>query len=165
MRRSIVSFSLLLLAACGVGPESYSPSTASEAPLTPSGVEGATLSLAPLPLQRLRSDQPEVLVHSLAAPDGAEVHYLLGVMSCGLFIVAQGTATVHGGTFVVPYEAAAAGNFEQVSLYFQVTAPGERCQADEPVLEVQTALPASIDLSVVPEPGYAGCWLFDFQQP
>jgi hypothetical protein len=108
----------------------------------------------------LPAAQPEVRAHSLAVADGTQVEFMLGVVSCGMMVVAQGTASVHGGRFEIPFDDAAANGFTTVSLYFRVVPEGgAACDETAQVLEAEVALPGSVDLSQAQQT-YGGCWLF-----
>jgi hypothetical protein len=101
-----------------------------------------------------------VNVHSLAVPDGTEVRYVLGMMGCGISVVAQGAATVHGGAFEIQYDPSLSEfAFGGMSLFFQIG--NEVCDPETTqVYEVPAELPGSVDLSVLPSESFAGCWLF-----
>jgi len=104
--------------------------------------------------------QPVVRAHSLAVADGTRVEFMLGVVSCGMMVFAQGTASVHGGRFEIPFDDAAANGFTTVSLYFRVVPEGgAACDETAQVLEAEVALPGSVDLSQAQQT-YGGCWLF-----
>ena len=118
------------------------------------------------PAQQLRPNFDEVLpaldtvrVHSLNVPDGTQVRFLLGMMGCGISVVAQGAAAVHGGAFEIQYDPALS-EYGQVSLFFQLG--GGVCDPETTqVYEVAAQLPGSVDLSVLPAESFVGCWLFD----
>lgn len=108
--------------------------------------------------QQLSPALDTVSVHSLAVPDGTQVRYLLGMMGCGISVVAQGSAAVHGGAFEIPYPAELS-EFGQMSLFFQIG--NEVCDPETTqVYEVAAELPGTVDLSVLPAESFAGCWLF-----
>lgn len=102
-----------------------------------------------------------VSVHSLAAADGTQVRYLLGMLGCGVSVVASGTATVHGGAFEIQYDPALS-EYGQMSLFFQLDTLGTGvCDPETTqVYEVAAQLPGAVDLSVLPAESFAGCWLF-----
>lgn len=156
-RRSLL-LATLFLAACGLDPAV--PAVQDEAPLVAQApavpLPRGELTNAAAPL-RLRPELSTVQVHSLAAPDGAHVKYLLGMMGCGISVVASGTATVQGGAFSIPYDPARAESW--VSLYFQLD---ETCDPEtSQVFEVPATLPGTVDLSVLPDSSFTGCWLFE----
>ena len=108
--------------------------------------------------QNLAPVMDTVSVHSLNVPDGTEVRYVLGMMGCGISVVAQGAAAVHGGGFEIQYDPSLS-EFGQVSLFFQIGT--EVCDPETTqVYEVPAQLPGSVDLSVLPSESFAGCWLF-----
>lgn len=102
-----------------------------------------------------------VRAHSLAVPDGTRVEFMLGLVGCGMMVVAQDTAVVQGGAFEIPYDPDDAGHFGDVSLFFRVVpADGAACDEHTQVqLAPNVGLPGAADLSTA-EPTYAGCWLF-----
>ena len=165
LRSSLLTVSLFLTA-CGIDPAipavQADPLVAA-LPLTPAQTERLVVSeLTPrLQLAQLTAVVDRVSVHSLAVPDGTQVRYLLGMMGCGISVVGKGTATVQGGAFEIPYDPALS-EFG-VSLFFQIDQAGTGlCDPEtSQVFEVAVALPTSVDLSVLPEQSFIGCWLFE----
>ncbi len=97
-------------------------------------------------------------IHSMPVADGTEVRFVLGLMGCGISVVAQGSAQVRGGAFEIQYDPALS-EFGQMSLFFQIGS--EVCDPETTqVYEVPAQLPGSVDLSVLPTESFAGCWLF-----
>jgi hypothetical protein len=97
-------------------------------------------------------------IHSMPVADGTQVRYLLGMMGCGISVVAQGSAQVRGGAFEIQYDPALS-EFGQMSLFFQIGS--EVCDPETTqVYEVPAQLPGSVDLSVLPAESFAGCWMF-----
>jgi hypothetical protein len=163
-RKWAVAVVVVALVGCGVGPV---PAQLEEPLLR--GAEGerepvqvslreegpdlGRVALAP----SVRPQQSVVSAHSLAAPDGTQVEFMLGMVGCGILVVAQGTATVTGGAFEVPFDPAAAEGFQQLSLYFRV-ADGA-CDEQSQVFEAAAPLPGQVDLSQA-QATYADCWVF-----
>lgn len=156
-RTSLLTLTLSL-AACGIDPAV--PALQDEAPLV-------TETPAPPPLRgelvnaaapvRLPLVVENVQAHSLAAADGTQVHYLIGVMGCGISVIARGAATVQGGAFAIPLPPSL--EVGEASLFFTL---GETCDAETNlVYSVGATLPGSVDLSTLPEPEPFGCWMFD----
>lgn len=172
MTRRISSLLLMVLVAgCGredvpgVSEQPLAP--AQPAAMQPTGlVDDLQFEVveAPLPTFRsqssLRAGQPVVSAHSLAVADGTQVQFMLGVVGCGMMVVAQGTASVQGGSFEIPFDPAAADGFTTVSLYFRVVNDeSPACDETAQVLEASVALPGTVDLSQAQQT-YGGCWLF-----
>ncbi|MFO0600645.1 MAG: hypothetical protein U0228_35380 [Myxococcaceae bacterium] len=166
-------FTTVLLAAlsfalCGCGVDAEPPAVASDpaplAPATPAAERIAPRALAPIEQLRpetalgLRpSDSKVHFTTSLA--EGTQVQFLLGELGCGIMVVAQGTATVHGGGFDVPYDPDNAQGMSSTTVFFRV-ATGATCDEASPaVFATQTSLPGVVDLDSA-QPTYAGCWLF-----
>lgn len=170
-----VALSLSLLA-CG-------PEAVSDAPSTPPAEQAlAPASRAPEPARELRpralpetptslstralsaTAGPSLSVRQVAAADGTRVRYLLGMLSCGLFVVGEGEAVVQGGRFELPYDASAlAGWGGPVELYLGIDQDGNgACDETDPLLEVSNVAPAPglvVDASTG-GPTYVSCWLF-----
>lgn len=166
LRTSLLAVTLSLTA-CGIDP--VVPAVQEEplvaaTPVTQPGTERLEFTqLTPRirPVTQLQPALDLVSVHSLAAADGTEVRYLLGMMGCGISVVARGSATVQGGSFEIPYDSSLS-EFGQMSLFFQVG--GGACDPEtSQVYEVATSLPGSVDLSTLPEQSFVGCWLFDVE--
>jgi hypothetical protein len=161
----------LFLSACGL--EAAVPAVGDEPqPLTTqlpdeAAVERPRLqALTPrLRAEHLTPVMDVVSVHSLALADGTQVRYLLGMLGCGILVAAQGSATVQGGAFEIPYDPALA-EFGQLSLFLQFDTLGTGvCDPEtSQVYEVPATLPGAVDLSVLPEQSFIGCWLFDSAQ-
>jgi hypothetical protein len=160
----------LFLTACGM--EAQLPRRAEEPqPLThevphqPASerlqIQQLTPSLRP---QELTPVMDVVSVHSLAAADGTQVRYLVGMMGCGISVVTRGIATVQGGAFEIQYDPSLS-QFGQLSLFLQLDLLGTGvCDPEtSQVFEVPAQLPGSVDLSVLPAESFAGCWMFDEQ--
>lgn len=159
-----------LLAACGAEDV---PAVVDEAPtqveaLQPTGlVDDLQLEIEDAPHRSfrpqpsLRAGLPVVTAHSLDVPDGTRVEFMLGVVGCGMMVVARDTVVVQGGRFEIPFDPASADGFENVSLYFRVV-PAENAVCDETaqVMEATVSLPGSVDLSQAQQT-YGGCWLFE----
>ena len=164
LRTSLLAISLVLTA-CGIDP--VVPAVG-EAPLvaatpTPAGhperLEVTELTARLRPLEQLQPIAQTVVVHSLAAPDGTQVRYLLGMVGCGISVAARGTATVQGGSFTIASDSALS-ELGSMSLYF--TLGDAACDPDATqVFEVPATLPGSVDLSTMPAQSFVGCWLFD----
>lgn len=141
MHRFVLSL-MIVSSACGV--ESSEPAT----PL-----EESAATLVP------EASQPvnELVVHGLAGADEARVHWLLGIMSCGIFEVAHGDATLLGGSFSVPFESS---SLPAVHLYVFVDVNGNgTCEASvDSVREAEVSGPGRVDLSNS-EP--LDCWVAD----
>ena len=157
---------VVLLSGCGIEPavpgvESPLVEQPPAAPLPTSALEVRELAPKTDLLSRISAPAQVVNVHSLAAADGTRVRYLLGVLGCGISVFAKGTATVQGGAFTIQYDTTPFDG--QASLFFQVDTEGTGvCEpGTTPVFEVPAELPGSVDLSVMPQQSYAGCWLFD----
>ncbi|MDP1829448.1 MAG: hypothetical protein Q8L48_39645 [Archangium sp.] len=164
LRTSLLAVTLSLTA-CGIDPAVPAVQEAPLAAATPTsrpGTERLEFTQLTPRLRPVTSLQPAldvVSVHSLAAADGTEVRYLLGMMGCGISVVARGSATVQGGAFEIPYDSTLS-EFGQMSLFFQVG--GGVCDPEtSQVFEVATTLPGIVDLSTLPEQSFAGCWLFE----
>lgn len=159
MFRTSLLVAALSLAACGLDPAvpvvQEEPLVA-QLPEAPPPVLRGELLKASAPL-RLRPELVNVQVHSLSAPDGTRVRYLLGMMGCGIWEVARGEASVQGGAFTIPADPSA--SMEGLSLYFQL---GDTCDPEtSQVFEVPASLPGSVDLSTLPAESFTGCWLFE----
>lgn len=163
MSRTSLLFVVLLFTGCGVeraagAVEDPLVAAVPSAPAPTARLEPHELIAQSRALAQLRPMEETVQVHSLAVPDGTQVRYLLGMVGCGISVLARGTATVQGGAFVIPYDPEAAYS-PSASLYFQL---GEVCDPEtSQVFEVGAQLPGAIDLSTLPEQSFAGCWLFD----
>ena len=101
LRFSLLAVSLFFTA-CGVDPVVPAVQEVALVPATASTAAPARLEVSELTprvhlLAQLRPAMDTVTVHSLATPDGTQVRYLLGLMGCGISVVARGTATVQGG--------------------------------------------------------------------
>lgn len=157
LRTSLLTLTLSL-AACGIEPAV--PSTQDEAPLVaetpaPPPLRGEWVNAA-APV-RLPPVVENVQVHSLAAADGTQVHYLIGVLGCGISVIARGTAIVQGGGFAISLPPSL--EVGEATLFFTLS---ETCDAETNlVYSVAATLPGSVDLSTLPEPESFGCWLFD----
>lgn len=167
LRKSLLAVSLFL-SACGVDPAEPAVQEAAILEAQPSkAVPTERLELTELtPKLRLEDElvpaMEVVSVHSLAVPDGTQVRYLLGMLGCGISVVASGTASAQGGAFEVPYDPGMAV-YGQLSLFLQIDEEGTGvCDPEtSQVYEVQATLPGSVDLSTLPEQSFIGCWLFD----
>lgn len=163
-RKSLFAVSLFL-SACGIDPAV--PAVQEEAIVEATVAPAERVQLTELtPRLRLVGElvpaMDVVSVHSLAAPDGTQVRYLLGMLGCGISVVASGTASVQGGAFEVRYDPAMAA-YGQLSLFLQIDEAGTGvCDPETShVYEVPATLPGSVDLSTLPEQSFIGCWLFD----
>lgn len=170
LRFFAVMLSLSCFVGCGADP-SFEPEVAEEeAPLQPvvtePGPSAPQLAVRapnrPVSLRGLQAGPTAtVQVHSLAVPDGTRVEFMLGLVGCGMMVVAQDTAVVHGGAFEIAYDPENVGHFGDVSLFFRVVPEdGAACDEGTQVKMVHgVTLPGAADLSTA-EPTYAGCWLF-----
>ncbi|MDP2270657.1 MAG: hypothetical protein Q8K32_07965 [Archangium sp.] len=154
----------LLLTACGI--ESPEPALQEEAPLVaqqpaPTNERMEIRELTP----QVRPSQIAPLggligVHSLDVPDGTQVRYVLGMLGCGISVVGRGTATVHGGAFDIAFEPDPAP-FGGLSLFIQFDPAGTCDPETSTVYEVGVSESGTVDLSVLPENTFGGCWVFD----
>lgn len=181
LRSIAVSLTVLAFAACGVetvpvADEPAQAPTQTPAPLIPAvdvqpqkGLNQPA-SIAPVDnVSRLRASklstlaqlQPQgdvVIAHSLDVPDGTEVTFMLGMVGCGIMVVASGTVSVTNGTFEIPYDPANAFGADSMSLYFRIGS--DPCDETNPnVFEIGAPLPGSVDLSQA-QVTYGGCWMF-----
>lgn len=172
--RSVVSLTLFLVAFAACGVET-TPVAEEQAPLVPAveaPVQNTPARLTPTEnvarlraskltqLTELQGPRDVVVAHSLAAPDGTQVEFMMGMVGCGIMVIASGTATVTGGTFEIPYDPASNEfGLEATTLYFRVAGAGACDDANPNVFEAAAPLPGSADLSQA-QPSYAGCWLF-----
>jgi hypothetical protein len=167
LRTSLLAVALCFTA-CGIDPAvpamAEAPLIAAMPATAPHTERLEVTELTPRfrPLTQLRPTTDTVVVHSLAAPDGTQVRYLLGMMGCGITVVARGTASVQGGSFTVPYESTLS-QLGEMGLYFTLGDAACDPQTSQ-VFEVSTSLPGTVDLSTLPEQSFAGCWLFDGDQ-
>ena len=166
LRTSLLAVSLVFTA-CGIDPagpavgEAPLVAATQEVPAHAERLEVTQLTARSRP-EQLQPIADTVVVHSLAAPDGTQVRYLLGLMGCGISVVARGTATVQGGSFTIPYDASLSP-FGSVSLFF--TVGDGACDPEvTQVFEVPASLPGSVDLSTLPDQSFVGCWLFETQE-
>lgn len=176
--RIAVSLAVLVFAGCGLENETVPAAGDEQAPLQPAldaptkkeSVNEGPLRLAPVnDVSRLRASklgtlaqlQPQgdvVIAHSLDVADGTEVTFMLGMVGCGIMVVASGTASVTNGTFEIPYDPANAFGMESMSLYYRIGS--EPCDEANPnVWEIGAPLPGAVDLSTA-QVTYGGCWMF-----
>ncbi len=165
-RTSLLAVSMFLTA-CGI--EAPEPALQGEAPLvaqppapTPVPELMEIRELTP----RLRPSQlapmaGHVSVHSLNVPDGTQVRYLLGVMSCGISVLSSGSAIVHDGAFAIAFEPDEF-SFGSPSLFIQVDGAAACDPETTQVYEVPVSEAGTVDLSVLPESTIGGCWVFGF---
>ncbi|MCC6337315.1 MAG: hypothetical protein IT380_25385 [Myxococcales bacterium] len=135
-----------------------------EARPLPHAAPKAPVSLATRPVEPSLQAGDFVDVEHVAAPDGARVRYMLGVVACGLFVVGQGEGVVQGGAFQAAFAPAALARWSgPVDLFLLFDEDGDQaCTEADSVLQVVGVTPApggSIDASAA-APGYTGCWMF-----
>ncbi|MEW5741129.1 MAG: hypothetical protein AB1938_19560 [Myxococcota bacterium] len=136
----------------------------SEAKLSPRAVLPAPTSLDVRDVAPSLQAGDFVSVAGVAAPDGAHVRYMLGVVACGILVVGQGDAVVQGGRFEAPFEAGALAEWNgPVDLFLLFDEDGDgACGEADTILQVPGVTPspgAEVDASGA-APGYTGCWLF-----
>lgn len=167
-RTSLLAVSLFL-AACGI--EATEPALQEEASLiaqtpepTPVPERMEIRELTPgLRLSQIVPLAGLVSVHSLAVPDGTQVRYVLGMMGCGIWVVGRGSATVHGGAFELAFEPDPAP-FGGLSLFVQIDGATTCDPETSEVYEVPVSEAGGVDLSVLPENPFGGCWVFDLEE-
>lgn len=141
---------VLALASCGSGvevePSPGAPPVEAQATLTPA---------TPEPVD-------QVVVHGLASPDGTQVTWFLGYLSCGIIEVGHGVASTVGGAFSFTWDADEVESLPFVKLFVLVDRDGDgRCtDGVDDILDADVTLPGAVDLSS-PTPTFFGCWLFD----
>ncbi len=162
-RTSLLAVSLFL-AACGI--ESAEPALQEEAPLVAQQPASTTERMEIRELTpQVRPSQLVPLaglinVHSLDVPDGTQVRYVLGMLGCGISVLGRGTATVQGGAFDISFEPDPAP-FGGLSLFVQFDQAGTCDPETSTVYEVGVSESGTVDLSVLPENTFGGCWVFD----
>lgn len=167
---------LLSLAACGRVDDESAPAAPTPTPAEQPLAQGPA-PMKEWPVAHLVDEDSRTLlaatpslttsalsVNGVAAADGQRVRYLLGVVSCGLFIVARGEATVQGGQFQLPFQPQSAAEWlGPVSLYLSLDANADgACDEADTFLEVSNLTPSpglQVDASGA-QATYAGCWMF-----
>lgn len=124
----------------------------------------APVSLATRPVEPSLQAGGFVDVENVAAPDGARVRYMLGVVGCGIYVVGQGEGVVQAGAFQAAFAPAALVDWRgPVDLFLLFDGDGDGvCSEADSVLQVAGVTPApggSIDASAA-APEYTGCWMF-----
>jgi hypothetical protein len=166
---------LLSLAACGrvddEAPSPAPPPVAQPLAQAPAPVKDRMPTARPVDetTRTLLAATPSLVssalsVNGVAAADGQRVRFLLGVMSCGLFVAARGEATVQGGHFQLPFDTRALADWSgPVSLYIAVDADADgACGDTDTFLEVQGVTPSpglQVDAAQA-QATYAMCWAF-----
>lgn len=125
-------------------------------------VEPLTPTLSPP-----RSEREQVLtITNLKVPDGTRVHFMLGLVGCGVMELGKGMAVVQGGRFELPFDPSQSYMGDRAVDLFIKQDDSQTCDGNDEVLRLGEVAPVAgsvVDASGA-ESTTMGCWLFEAQR-